>query len=109
MIAGKLDRRVQFLRAGIVDDGLQSRPGPHLPHGAPVWASRHQISDGERFRSDGAFRDAVARFAVRWSQLSAGITETDRLICEGVTYAISGIKEIGRREGIEITVSKVQP
>lgn len=107
MNAGAMDRRVQFLRAGMVNDGFQTRPGAFLPYGSAVWAHRHQISDGERFRADSVFQDMSARFTVRYSALSASITGRDRLTCEGVTYAIGGIKEIGRREGLEITASRV--
>ncbi|WP_277022248.1 head-tail adaptor protein [Paracoccus hibiscisoli] len=107
MNAGRMDRRVQFLRAGIIDDGLQERLGPHVPYGSPVWASKTPISDGERFRADTVAQDRTDRFVVRYSALTASITGKDRLVCEGVTYGIAGRKEIGRREGIEITASRV--
>ena len=107
MNAGRMDRRVQFLRAGIIDDGLQERLGPHVPYGSPVWASKTPISDGERVRADTVAQDRTDRFVVRYSALTASITGKDRLVCEGVTYGIAGRKEIGRREGIEITASRV--
>ena len=107
MNAGKLDRRVQFLRASSVDDGYQVRPGPYAVHGSPVWADRHQISDGERFRADAVYRDVTTRFTVRWSVFAAGITEQDRLTCEGLTFGIVGIKEIGRRDWLEITARTI--
>ncbi|WP_304615844.1 phage head closure protein [Paracoccus sp. (in: a-proteobacteria)] len=109
MRAGKLDRRVQFLRASSEDDGYQVRPGAYSAHGSIVWAHRHQISDGERFRADAVYRDVTARFTVRWSPFSAGITEQDRLTCDGQTFGIVGIKELGRRDWLEITASKVDP
>ena len=105
--AGRLDRRVQFLRAAIIDGGMRQRRGDFLPYGSPVWASKTPISDGERFRADAVARDQTDRFVVRYSALTASITGKDRLICEGVTYGIAGRKEIGRREGIEITASRV--
>lgn len=108
MDAGRLDRRVQFLRAQVVDDGLQTRPHQYVAHGPAVWASKTPISDGERFRADTVMQDMTDRFVVRYSALTAGITGADRLVCEGMTYGISGRKEIGRREGIEITATRVQ-
>ena len=102
-----LDRRVQFLRAGMIDDGYQTRPGPYEPHGVAVWASKRDISDRERFEQATVQSQAETRFQVRWSGFTADITSKDRLICEGQTYAIIGLKEIGRRVGIEITAARV--
>lgn len=107
MRAGDLDRRVQFMRAATIDDGFQVRPGEFERYGTPVWAARRFIRDAERYAASTVGVDAVVRFQVRWSSFTAGITHMDRLICEGRTYAITGIKEIGRRVGIEITASEV--
>ena len=109
MDAGKLDRRVQFMRASSFDDGLQVRPSGFVPEGGRVWASRRPVSDGERFRAGQVGSAITDRFQVRYSTLTAGITTADRLVCEGRTYAIAGIKEIGRREGFEITATEVTP
>lgn len=106
--AGHLDRRVQFLRAAMVDDGLQARPGAFRPLGGPVWAGKRPVSDGERFRAGQVRFDVTDRFTVRHSALTAGLRTSDRLTCEGRTYAVTGIKEIGRREGFEITASEVR-
>lgn len=108
MKAGALDRRVQFLRATLVDDGYQTRPGPYMRHGKPVWASRRFVRDAERYAASTVGVDAVARFTVRWSPFTADIQRTDRLTCEGQTYAITGLKELGRHVGIEITAAEVE-
>jgi len=105
--AGRLDRRVQFLRAELVNDGYQTRPGPYDPHGHKVWASKTPVSDAEKFRADSVMRDMTDRFVVRYSSLTAGLQTSDRLVCDGVTYGIAGVKEIGRREGFEITAMRV--
>lgn len=107
MDAGKLDRRIQFMRAASIDDGLQVRPGVFAPEGGRVWASKRPVSDSERFRAGQVGSAITERFQVRYSTLTAGITTADRLVCEGRTYAIDGILEIGRREGFEITASEV--
>lgn len=105
MSAFALDRRVQFRRATPVDDGFgQSQVWADL--GAPVFASKADLSDGERWRAGEVAAHATARFRVRWSAFSASITPADRLICEGREYDISGIKEAeGRRRFLEITAS----
>lgn len=107
MHAGKLDRRVQFKRAAVIDDGYQERPGQYVSYGSPVWASKSEIRDAEKFRAGGVGLDVQARFSVRWSSFTSGITRRDRLTCEGEEYGIVGIKEIGRREGLEITAARV--
>lgn len=109
MKAGRLDRRIQFLRSEMIDDGRQVRPGPYEPHGAPVWAERQLISDAERYAASTVGVDAVARFSMRHTSFTAGITHKDRLTCDDRIYAITGIKELGRRVGFEITASEVGP
>ena len=104
MQAGPLDRRVQFRRASMIDDGL-SKAETWLDHGFPVWAAKADVSDGERWRAGEVAAHVTTRFRVRWSLFMAGITPKDRLICEGREYDISGMKEIGRREGLEITAA----
>jgi head-tail adaptor len=102
MDAGALDRRLQVLRAVLVDDGFASAPGVPAVIGT-VWAAKRDVSDGERFKDGAADAGITTRFQVRWSEFAAGIRASDTLRCEGRTYGIAGIKEIGRREGLEIT------
>ena len=102
--AGDLDRRVQFRRASLVDKGL-TKTEVFADLGGPVWASKVDVSDGERMRAAEVQANITARFRVRWCNFAAGITAKDRLFCEGVEYDISGIKEIGRREYREITAA----
>lgn len=103
MQAGKLDRRVQIMRAGTIDDGYQQTVGPYMPHGPAIWAEKQDVSDRERFAAGTVDPVITTRFRVRWSSFSAAIDRADRLVCEGREYAIVGIKEIGRREGIEFS------
>lgn len=104
MTAGPLDRRVQFQRATLADDGFTSAP-TWAAHGSPVWAAMTPVSDGERWRAGEVAATVTARFRVRWSAFTAALTPEDRLECEDRTYDITGLKELGRREFIEITAS----
>lgn len=101
------DRRIQFMRAPIIDDGLQKRRGDYTEHGNPVWASKQIVSDAERFAAASVTEQAELRFQVHWSQFVADIKRTDRLTCDGIPYAITGLKEIGNRNRIEITAARV--
>lgn len=105
MNAGKLDRRIQFQRATLVDDGL-AHVEVFSAHGTSVWAKKTEISDGERWRAGEVAAHVTARFLVRWSNFTSDITPKDRLTCEGRAYNITGIKEVeGRRQWLEITAA----
>ena len=110
MTPGHLDRRVQFLRLTLSNDEF----GPSEVwygderdnHGSRVWAKKTEVSDGERWRAGEVAAHVTSRFLVRWSSFTAGLTPKDRLICEGRTYDIVGIKETeGRRQWLEITAA----
>jgi SPP1 family predicted phage head-tail adaptor len=104
MEAGKLDRRVQFRRFTPSDDGFATVES-WADHGPPVWAERRFVSDREQVAAAQVAARITARFLVRWSDLTGAITPKDRLICEGREYDITGVKEIGRHEGVEITAA----
>ena len=111
MRRGKLDRRVRFLRAVLIDDGYteveswEDDDGPRW-HGEAVFASKKDVSDGERLRASEVQATITTRFVIRWSDWAADLSPKDRLFCEGRTYDISGIKEVGeRRRWLEITAA----
>lgn len=101
MRAGQLDRRVTIQRATETNtgDGLI----PSWATIATLWASRKDASDGERIAAGTILSTVVARFVVRSSTTARGILPRDRLIEGGSTFEVTGIKEIGRREALEIT------
>ena len=99
-----LDRRAQFRRATLVDNGLE-QVEVFANHGSPVPVAKRDVSDGERSRASEVQAIITARFQLRWSAFSAGLTPKDRLVCEGREYDITGIKEIQRRRVLEISAS----
>lgn len=99
-----MDRRLQFLRAALTDDGY-SAVETWADYGSPVWAAKIEISDGERWRAGAVDASVTTRFRIRWSSFSAELTPKDRLSCEGRVFNITGIKELGRRDGLEITAA----
>jgi len=105
MDAGHLDRRVQFRRATLTDTGL-GLVETFANHGSPVWAHRRDVSDGERWRAGEVQAHITTRFTVRSSAFSRGLTPKDRLVCEGVEYDITGIKQTdARRTFLEVTAA----
>jgi SPP1 family predicted phage head-tail adaptor len=99
-----LDRRIQFRRAMPADDGF-GMVETWANHGSPVWAAKKDVSDGERWRAQEMQAQITTRFVVRFSVFAGDITPKDRLVCEGLEYDISGVKEIERRRYLEITAA----
>jgi SPP1 family predicted phage head-tail adaptor len=104
MRAGALDRRVTLMRAVTTLDAF-NQDVAGFTRLAEAWAERTAVSDGERVRAQQVGASVTHRFKLRWSRAAAGITPKDQLVCEGVTYQVSAVKELGRREGLEITAS----
>lgn len=104
MEAGKLDRKIVIQR---FTSTLDSYNEPVLSWStlATRSASYEPISDGERFRAGETAATASARFVIRYSSAVSTLNPKDRLTFDGDTWQILHVKEIGRREGIEITVS----
>lgn len=106
----RFDRRVQFLRAALVDDGFQSKPGAFVAYGPPRWGAMNALRSmrsRENFRSDRVQFDAAEVVQVMWSDFTAEISIRDRLVCDGVTYAITGREVIGIRNRIEFTLIRL--
>ena len=98
----KLDSRIQFRRAAKVDDGF-AKVEQFADHGPELWAGKVDVSDGERLRAGELSATITARFVVPSMVLTRGITPKDQLVYNGATYAIYGIKELGKRWRLEIT------
>ena len=104
MLAGKLDRRVTLRRAEVKqnDFGEDVETWGDL---ATVWASRAEVSNRERFAAQQVGAELVARFRLRYSQRIHDLSPLDRIVVDGREHNITGVAEIGRREGFEVTVS----
>ena len=102
MSAGRLDRRVQFQRFTLIDDGFR-KVETWADHGSTVAASKNDVSDGEKSRADSVSATLTARFQVRSSAFSRDLTAKDRLTYKGETFEIFGIKELDRLRMLEIT------
>lgn len=106
-----MDRRIQFRRATLSDDGYQAIVAWNLADpsaddlGSPVWASRKDVSDAERAKAGWIEAVIVSRFVVRSSVFSRGITPKDRIVCGALVYDIIGIKQVGRDDYLEFTAT----
>ncbi len=104
LAAGKMDRRITLERF-VTSVDQHNEPVLLWSALATRAASYEPISDGERFRAGETAATASARFVIRHSSTVAGLNPKDRLIFDGRTWQILHVKEIGRREGIEISAT----
>jgi SPP1 family predicted phage head-tail adaptor len=104
LAAGNMDRRITLERFTETVDQFNE---PVKAWGALAirWASYEPISDGERFRAGETAATASARFVIRHSAVVADLNPKDRLTFDGAAWQILHVKEIGRREGIEISAT----
>jgi SPP1 family predicted phage head-tail adaptor len=104
MRAGRLDRRITIERATETRDAFNN---PVLAWGplATVWASVEHIRDSERWSAQEVGAAVQMRFQIRYSQAVADVNPKDRLTYEGREFDIVAVKELGRREGLELTAA----
>lgn len=98
MRAGKLDRRLTVQRRELV-----SKDGWNDVYDwtdlITVWCEKEHSKEDIQNLDDAGRHFSVITFRTRWL---SDIREEDRLLFEGETFEIRGIREIGRREGLEI-------
>lgn len=101
MRAGKLDRRITIQGQSIShsDSGQEEITWVDV---ATVWAEKREDRGSERFATKQIVGRAVTTFRIRWSEAVAVIGSKHRLLFDGRTFDITDVREIGRREGIEI-------
>lgn len=107
MRAGKLDRRIRIERYTTTTNDF-GEAVPAWAALATVWAEAEQIRDGERFAAGEVAAERTHRFRIRWSGKVDDLTPKDRVVYpaeDGRTYNVISVKEIGRREGLEITAA----
>jgi len=104
MRAGRLDRRIVIQRAISSADAF-NQPVETFSTLATVWAEAIPVNDGERMKAGQTLADKMIRFTIRYSSTVDNVDPRDRIVFDGRTYDIAGVKEIGRREGLEITAT----
>lgn len=102
--AGDYDRRITIKRPTEGAADAFNVKAITYPVYATLWASKKDISDGEKFSSAEMRATISTRFRVRWSEKARAILPTDILIHGGREYGIVGLKEMDeRRREIEIS------
>ncbi|MER9493439.1 phage head closure protein [Mesorhizobium sp. M0320] len=102
MRIGTMNRRLIILRRVETGTDLLNSPVFEWQTWRTVWAEKIHKKENEQFSPDLHQRYAVRLVIFRIRYL-ADISEVDRVECEGVTYDIKGLRELGFRDGTEIT------
>lgn len=105
MKSGALDRRITIQREVQTGTDGFNVPITQWTDLATVWASVTPMSDGERWRAAEVSAEVTTRFLIRYSSQVSTVNPKDRIQYEGRLYDIYGVKEVGRREGLEITAT----
>lgn len=103
VVAGRMNRRISLMRSTKTQGPLAATLSWVLL--ARVWAEIIPVSDMEKIRASEVYSNLSARFVIHWSQAVANLDTKDQLIFDGRTYDINGVRELGLRDGLEITAS----
>ncbi|RUT32640.1 head-tail adaptor protein [Arsenicitalea aurantiaca] len=103
---GRRDRRIRLERA--VETGRDAMNAAiYAWHEiATVWAEKVDVSDRERMAAGEVAAEITTRFRCDWSPALDGLNPKDRLVMGSAVFDIWGVKELGTREGLEITTAK---
>lgn len=102
--SGSLNRRIQIQRATITRDDYGGADYDWKDFGPAIFARRRDVSDAERVIAGAWDNKLVTRFIIRATAFGRGIYRYDRIVHEGVTFQIDGIKEVPDSRGfLEIT------
>jgi SPP1 family predicted phage head-tail adaptor len=105
MRSEKLDRRITLQRYSRSFDADNQPIEVWTPDASPVWASVEYASDGEKARAGEVAATVSVRFQIRWSTAVSTVNPKDRVAYDGKIWDVIGVKELGRREGLEISAA----
>ena len=97
MRLAKMDRRVTIQRVTLVDDGYSSTE--QWADLFRCWAEVRQVGGQEFLQAMAIGAEKRVVFYIRWY---AGLLATDRVMYEGKPHNIAEVREIGRRDGVEL-------
>lgn len=104
MQAGEFDRRITIERYSATTNDFGEEVGAWTSL-ATVWAAKADIRDSERFIAQQVNSTITTRFVIRYLTKLTDLNPKDRLTHKGMLYGIVAVKEVGRREAIEITAA----
>lgn len=105
MQTGKHNRRVVIQRATVTQDAGSGENVETWATLATEFAEVVPLSDGERIKAAEVSAEITTRFRMTWKSSLSTVNAKDRLTFDSKTWDIWGVKEIGFRQGIEITAA----
>lgn len=104
MISARMDRQItiqEYTVTGYDDYGEGVKDWTNI---ATVWAEKKQQSARETWQAGKVVETEMA-FKIRYR---SGVDETCRVVYNGTNYDITGVREIGRQDGLEIMARVVE-
>lgn len=100
-----MDRKIalQSQALSVAANG-ERKAGPWATY-ASVWAEERQTTARETMTGKTEQAQRSMAFTIRWR---GDVTERHRVLYDGDAYDIVGIREIGRREGLELLTQRHQ-
>jgi hypothetical protein len=102
-----MDRRICLMRSGDPVDTGYSTVREFVPAGSRA-ARLVEARPREVFDNAAPVAEMPVVFEVYYDSLTRRIDETWRLEYQGREYGISGVSEIGRREGVRIVADRMK-
>jgi len=100
MRAGDMDRRITILRYELAgDDGWGNPVETYVPT-EEVWAEAKQESGREFFAAASIQSERKVVFRLRW--IDPEVRVYDRVLYAGREHNIHEVRELGRKEGLEL-------
>jgi SPP1 family predicted phage head-tail adaptor len=98
---GKFDRQLLLQKPGAVGQDLYGAPtSASFEDVATVWGEQKPGTGAESFIGQQQTAQQVVTWQIRYR---ADVATTWQFVCEGLTYQIIAIQEIGRRAGLLLT------
>lgn len=99
MRAGKLDRRVTLQKWTEIGRDDLNQPVFEWVDGVTVWAQQRPQRGAEAVKAGQMEGVRMMQFQIRYR---GDVSVKDRIIFDGAAYEITGLSELGRRDGLEI-------
>ena len=99
MRAGDLDRSIDIQTSTATQNSVGEPILTWADVASAVPARVMPTRGGERFTAQQVVGDAVTTFRIRYR---TGVTVRNRIVYDGKNWDIRDVREIGRREGLEI-------
>lgn len=105
MLAGKMDRLVALKHRTLTRNTTTGEEVESYATYASVWASKRDVRGREFFAAQQVNSDVTTIWQIYHR---TDVLATDRLVVDGLDYDITGIAEIGRKQGLEIQATAVR-